>query len=120
MEESSAGNMPIIYQGRTETQNIFNQLREYVINHRNSINISKLKEIEEKLRNDINKFKQSIESSHFSYTYSLYPLLGQVTSSSPAPIPIVLPSAAPVLNPSFQSSRPSEDCHFSYYQIDFI
>ena len=103
MEESSAGNMPIIYQGRTETQNIFNQLREYVINHRNSINISKLKEIEEKLRNDINKFKQSIESSHFSYTYSLYPLLGQVTSSSPAPIPIVLPSAAPVLNPSFQS-----------------
>ena len=63
MEESSAGNISIIYQGRTETQDIFNHLREYVINHRNSINISKLKEIEEKLINDINKFKQSIEKT---------------------------------------------------------
>src|SRR6266568_8299974 len=63
MQESSAGNISIMYQGRTETQDIFNHLREYAINHRISRNIPKLKEIEEKLKSDINKLKQSIEKT---------------------------------------------------------
>ena len=50
-----------MYQGNMETEHIFNHLRQYAVDNRNSIKISTLKENEEKLRSNINKFKQSIE-----------------------------------------------------------
>ena len=67
MQESSAGNISIMYQGHSETQDIFDHLREFVINYRDSTNISKLKEIEKKLGSDINKLKQSIEKTLYSH-----------------------------------------------------
>jgi hypothetical protein len=62
-EENSQGNISTIYQGSSEpeTQNIFNRLREYVMNQ--FTNISKLKEIEGKQRSDINTFRQAIEKT---------------------------------------------------------
>ena len=56
-----------MYQGNIETERIFKHLRQYTVDNRNSIMISTLKENEEKLRSNINKFKQSIERTLYHH-----------------------------------------------------
>jgi hypothetical protein len=62
-DENSPGNISIMYQGGDETENIFNHLRQYITDSRNSININKLNNIEQIVERDINKFKASIEKT---------------------------------------------------------
>lgn len=61
MYEGEPGNISVMYQGGNETQQIYNHLKDFVINHRNSTYIYGSKEIEQKLADSINKFKQSVE-----------------------------------------------------------
>jgi len=63
MDENSTGNVSIMYQGGPETEHIFNELMQYVIDSRNSISISKLNGFEVELEKDINNFKASVENT---------------------------------------------------------